>query len=675
MPASQFKITPTPPISIKLEPGQEGRFSFTVESLTAPDKVLEIMTQALLLGEDGKGKEADWLSAGPKPTLSMSGGEIETVTITAKPKLTSPRGEHKIELVIADKDRPNDVYADSPAVACQVVAPSKDEQPKKRLPWWLIPVIAGGLLVLGGGGLLVWWLVKPPPPPVAVASAEPLSGRVPLTVSFRDSSTGTPSKVEWRFGDGSQVSELSNPSHTYRTPGTYTVELTAKDSRGRASTTQLVVKAEVPPPPVAVASGQPLSGRTPLTVRFQNRSTGNPSKVEWSFGDRSPISLVSNPIHTYQTAGTYTVELTAKDEYGGASTARLTVRVEQASALVAVASGDPLSGRIPLTVRFQNRSTGNPSKVEWSFGDGSPISLVSNPIHTYQTAGTYTVRLTVRDTSGGSSTAELVVNAEPPPGPVAQFQSSVREGKWPLEVSFTDTSRNVIPGTQWAWRFGDGATSSERAPRHRFEEPKDYTVRLRVSNANGSSEAESVIRVLSRKGELHAKRVGPFGGPFGAWAGQFQRCPGQSLAYGFSDKVEPALGGGDDTALNGIKLWCVDLPDLQSNNYITSDQQQWGGWGERMDCGDRRSYIAGARLRIESPQGAGDDTGGVDVELWCSNGVKLGNGGHGWGAWRDWSYCPANTAICGIRTKVEPPQGGGDDTALNDAEFECCYVK
>jgi hypothetical protein len=119
----------------------------------------------------------------------------------------------------------------------------------------------------------------------------------------------------------------------------------------------------------------------------------------------------------------------------------------------------------------------------------------------------------------------------------------------------------------------------------------------------------------------------------------------------------------------------VDLPDLQSNNYITSSEGAWGGWSERKDCGDRKSYIAGARLRIEPPLGAGDDTGGVAIELWCSNGVKLSNGSHGWGAWKDWSYCPADTAICGIKTKVEASQGGGDDTALNDVELQCCYVK
>ena len=155
---SLFKITPTPPTSIKVEPGREEKFSFTVESLAAPDKVHEVMLQALLVGdgEGGKGKEADWLAAGPRRTFSISGGKTETVAITVKPTAGTPRGQHKVKLVIADRDRPNDVFADSPTVACEVSGPPVVEQtPGRKIPWWLIAVIAGGVLVLAGAIVLI----------------------------------------------------------------------------------------------------------------------------------------------------------------------------------------------------------------------------------------------------------------------------------------------------------------------------------------------------------------------------------------------------------------------------------------------------------------------------------------------------------------------------------------
>lgn len=164
MTASLFTITPTPPTSLKLTPGQDGRFSFTVTSLAAPDKTHEVMLQALLVGDDGKGKEADWLVAGPQRTFTMTGGKTETVAITARPTATTPRREHRVKLVVADRDRPNDVFQDSSPVTCEVTAAPDSKPPPTGRPGWLIPVIiAGAVVLLGGGGLLVWKLTSDKP--------------------------------------------------------------------------------------------------------------------------------------------------------------------------------------------------------------------------------------------------------------------------------------------------------------------------------------------------------------------------------------------------------------------------------------------------------------------------------------------------------------------------------
>src|SRR5215467_14445731 len=116
---SPYTITPTPPTSYKLAPGEEGKFSFTVTSLEGPDRVQEVLLQALLIGPDDKAKEADWLKAAPA-TLSVTGGKTETITITARPTATTPKGEHAIKLAIADKTHPNDTYAYSAPVTCEV---------------------------------------------------------------------------------------------------------------------------------------------------------------------------------------------------------------------------------------------------------------------------------------------------------------------------------------------------------------------------------------------------------------------------------------------------------------------------------------------------------------------------------------------------------------------------
>lgn len=75
----------------------------------------------------------------------------------------------------------------------------------------------------------------------------------------------------------------------------------------------------------------------------------------------------------------------------------------------------------------------------------------------------------------------------PGPGPVtptASFTRSPASGTAPLDVAFTDTSANEP--TSWAWTFGDGGTSTQRHPTHRYTTPGTYTVSLTATNAAGS---------------------------------------------------------------------------------------------------------------------------------------------------------------------------------------------
>jgi len=73
--------------------------------------------------------------------------------------------------------------------------------------------------------------------PVAAFSASPISGKAPLKVAFTDTSTGTPTKWIWDFGDGSK-SFLQNPTHKYSKAGVYTVSLTVKNAKGSNTVTK-----------------------------------------------------------------------------------------------------------------------------------------------------------------------------------------------------------------------------------------------------------------------------------------------------------------------------------------------------------------------------------------------------------------------------------------------------
>lgn len=82
--------------------------------------------------------------------------------------------------------------------------------------------------------------------------------------------------------------------------------------------------APIPSPgkaPVASFSGTPVSGTVPAEILFTDLSVRWPTSWYWDFGDGS-ISPIQHPRHTYTLGGTYTVTLTATNQYGHDSTSK-----------------------------------------------------------------------------------------------------------------------------------------------------------------------------------------------------------------------------------------------------------------------------------------------------------------------------------------------------------------
>jgi PKD repeat protein len=101
----------------------------------------------------------------------------------------------------------------------------------------------------------VYWhtdlsLGAPSAPVSADFTATPTSGGPPLSVAFRDASSGLPTSWLWSFGDG-ETSIARNPSHNYAAAGTYTVSLTAASTAGtdtRTRTGLITVGSPATPP-------------------------------------------------------------------------------------------------------------------------------------------------------------------------------------------------------------------------------------------------------------------------------------------------------------------------------------------------------------------------------------------------------------------------------------------
>ncbi|HIH94626.1 TPA: PQQ-binding-like beta-propeller repeat protein, partial [Methanosarcina acetivorans] len=159
-----------------------------------------------------------------------------------------------------------------------------------------------------------------PSAPVAGFSATPTSGNAPLTVNFTDQSTNTPTSWLWDFGDNSTDTE-QNPSHVYASAGNYTVNLTVANADGSDSevkTEYIVVSEPLSGAPVANFTANVTSGTAPLTVQFTDLSSGDGiTSWAWDFdSDGTVDSNEQNPIHVYNSTGTYTVSLTVTGDEG-----------------------------------------------------------------------------------------------------------------------------------------------------------------------------------------------------------------------------------------------------------------------------------------------------------------------------------------------------------------------
>ncbi|MDD1720185.1 MAG: PKD domain-containing protein [Methanoregulaceae archaeon] len=323
-------------------------------------------------------------------------------------------------------------------------------------------------------------------PPDADFTAEPRNGTAPLAVEFTDLSTGTPPLTWlWDFGDDGTSTE-ENPVHVYTSEGLYTVSLTVTNEAGSDTETKtdyINVTGEIIPPD-ADFTANVTQGSKPLTVAFTDESTGTmPLTYLWSFGDGT-TSTLKNPVHTYTNSATYSVSLTVTNEAGSDTETKTDYIKVTNKGLLAMFTGEPLSGVAPLLVQFTDLSSGNPIYRRWSFGDTPFFSTVTNPVHTYTKSGTFNVTLWVMNfdgTSTATKTDYVTVTAKPK----AAFSADTSFGLPPLTVHFTDLSTESP--TTWAWDFGDGTTSNVKNPVHVYDDPGSYTVKLTVSNSAGSS--------------------------------------------------------------------------------------------------------------------------------------------------------------------------------------------
>jgi gliding motility-associated-like protein len=219
-------------------------------------------------------------------------------------------------------------------------------------------------------------------------------------VPFTNLSSPTATTHTWDFGDAAN-STLTSPTHTYTTPGTYTVWLTVSDAGGcRDSISKTVTIYALP----IVAFLDTASGCSPLIVNFINQSdSASGTSYVWRFGDGSNPSGVKDPSHLYtnstQNTLQFSVSLVVISPQGCIDSLTRTNIITVYPNPIAGFTMDPTTTEILApTISFFDQSLGATSWY-WDFGDNT-TSTDKDPKHTYSDTGTYNVCLTITNNYG-----------------------------------------------------------------------------------------------------------------------------------------------------------------------------------------------------------------------------------------------------------------------------------
>jgi len=250
----------------------------------------------------------------------------------------------------------------------------------------------------------------------------PTSGTAPFTINADASGSwdtdSTPiATYRFDFGDGTVTNAQSSPkaTHTYLSTGAHTITVTVTDTGGASSTGTASVTV-FDAPPTAALSVSPSSGQAPLNVTADASGSSDPDTTPvatytFDFGDGTVTSAQASPTaaHTYSTDGVYTVKVTVADTAGNTATTTKQVVIGAPTAALSVS---PTSGTTPVAVTADASASSDPggtpiASYTFDFGDGAVVGpqAGATATHTYTTGGTFTVKVTVKDTSNLTSTA------------------------------------------------------------------------------------------------------------------------------------------------------------------------------------------------------------------------------------------------------------------------------
>ena len=266
--------------------------------------------------------------------------------------------------------------------------------------------------------------------------------------------------------------------HVYSATGFYTIHLHVTSDNGCVDSITRMV--EIYPVPEAAFRATNVCEDEAVTFTNDSKTITDTLANSWDFGD-AMNSMDKDPAHNYANHGTYSVQLLVTNRNGCKDSIAKNIEVYP----VPVASFNLTEACLETETIFDNQTTSDSDTLsfKWTFGDGSK-STDKNPAKTYTRDGTFRVQLEVETEDG--CTSSDVHSVEVHPLPEGRFNHAHQGfGRYVFEPIDKDLS-------SYAWDFGDGNTSTDISPEHKFASEGEYDVTLVTTDANGCQKEEVV---------------------------------------------------------------------------------------------------------------------------------------------------------------------------------------
>jgi len=252
------------------------------------------------------------------------------------------------------------------------------------------------------------------------------------------------------------------------------------------------------------ASGQEITKGETITISVEAQDDdGSITEVRFFIDNVGKGSATSFPFNynwntDNENLGNHTLKATSFDNDGGSTSDEITVTIIESSGNVPVAnfSSNITSGTAPLSINFTDQSTNNPTGWQWTFGDGG-TNTQQNPSHTYNTDGSYTVTLTVTNSSGSDTESKIdyiIVSGGSNTPPTALFTVSPSNGttstNFAFDASGSTDNEDPTSNLQVRWDFdGDGSWdtgwNTVKTINHQYGSESTYAAKLEVKDTEG----------------------------------------------------------------------------------------------------------------------------------------------------------------------------------------------